>query len=96
MEVSNRFSDRGSVGKVARSMDAIQPDPLLRLAYALESLSASQLALADAAEKLAGAADAVPRQRLTGAAETSRKAAREAMAAAAKVSAVGQPPAPGF
>ena len=91
-----RFSDRGSVGKVARSMDAIQPDPLLRLADALESLSASQLALADAAEKLAGAADAVPRQRLTGAAETSRKAAREAMAAAAKVSAVGQPPAPGF
>jgi hypothetical protein len=93
--VSNRFSDSGSMGKVAGSMDAIQPDPLTRLAYALESLSASQLALADAAEKLAGAADAVPRRRLTGAAETSRKAAREAMAAAAKVSAVGQPPVPG-
>ena len=43
------------MGKVARSMDAIEPDPLTRLAYALESLSASQLALADAAEKLAGA-----------------------------------------
>ena len=91
MDVSNRFSDRRSVGNVDRSMDAIQPDPLSRLAHALESLSASQLALADAAEKLAGAADAVPRQRLTGAAETSRKAAREAMAAAAKVSAVHAP-----
>jgi hypothetical protein len=76
-------------------MDAPKPDPLARLAAALESLSASQLALAEAAEKLAGAADAVPRQRLTGAAQTSRKAAREAMAAAAKVSAVQQPLAPG-
>ena len=79
------------MGKVGHSMDAITPDPLTRLAAALESLSASQLALADAAEKLAGAADAVPRQRLTGAAATSRKAAREAMAAAAKVSAVRDP-----
>ena len=77
-------------------MDATHPDPLTRLASALESLSASQLALADAAEKLAGAADEVPRQRLTGAAATSRKAAREAMSAAAKVSAVQQPHAPGF
>ena len=76
-------------------MDATKPDPLARLAAALESLSASQLALADAAEKLAGAADDVPRQRLTGAAATSRKAAREAAAAAARVSAVGQPLAPG-
>ena len=83
------------MGNVACSMDAIQPDPLTRLATALESLSASQLALAAAAEKLAGAADEVPRRRLTGAAATSRKAAREAMAAAAKVSAVGQPLAPG-
>jgi hypothetical protein len=76
-------------------MDASRPDPLARLAAALESLSASQLALADAAEKLAGAADAVPRQRLTGAAATSRKAARDAMAAAAKVSQVEQPLPPG-
>ena len=76
-------------------MDALEPDPLTRLAAALESLSASQIALADAAEKLAGAADAVPRQRLTGAAATSRKAARDAAAAAARVSAVGQPPLPG-
>jgi hypothetical protein len=68
-------------------MDAIPPDPLTRLAAALESLSASQIALADAAEKLAGAADAVPRERLAGAAVTSRKAAREAAAAAARVSA---------
>lgn len=93
--MSNRFWDSGPTGMVAGSMDAIQPDPLTRLAHALESLSASQLALADAAEKLAGAADAVPRQRLTGAADTSRKAARQAMAAAAQVSAVGQPPVPG-
>ena len=76
-------------------MDATKPDPLARLAAALESLSASQLALADAAEKLAGAADAVPRRRLTGAAATSRKAARDAAAAAAKISAVGSPLAPG-
>ena len=96
MGVSNLLADGGAAGKVARSMDATQPDPLARLATALESLSASQLALADAAEKLAGAADAVPRERLTGAAATSRKAARDAMAAAAKVSAVGQPPVPGF
>ena len=75
-------------------MDATSPDPLARLAAALESLSASQIALADAAERLAGAADAVPRERLTGAAETSRKAARHAAAAAARVSAA-QPLAPG-
>jgi hypothetical protein len=77
-------------------MDAPKQDPLARLAAALESLSASQLALADAAEKLAGAADAVPRERLTGAAATSRRAARDAMGAAAKVSAVQQPLTPGF
>ena len=89
------LAERWSSGRVAGSMNASQPDPLTRLATALESLSASQLALADAAEKLAGAADAVPSQRLTGAAATSRKAAREAAAAAAKLSAVGQPPVPG-
>lgn len=75
-------------------MDAITPDPLARLAAALETLSASQIALADAAERLAHAADDVPRQRLTGAAATSRRAAREAAAAAARVSAA-QPLAPG-
>ena len=70
-------------------MDATSPqDPLARLAAALETLSASQLALADAAERLANAADTVPRERLTGAAATSRKAARHAAAAAARVSAV--------
>lgn len=68
-------------------MDATSPDPLTRLAAALETLSASQLKLADAADKLAGVADAVPRERLTGAAAVSRKAAREASAAAARVSA---------
>jgi hypothetical protein len=68
-------------------MDATSPDPLSRLAAALERLSASQIALADAAERLAGAADAVPRERLAGAAATSRRAAREAAAAAARVSA---------
>jgi hypothetical protein len=63
-------------------------DPLARLAAALESLSASQLKLADAAEMLSGIADEVPRRRLTGAAQTSRRAAREAMAAAARVAEV--------
>ena len=83
------------MGTVLGSMDATPaPDPLARLAAALESLSASQLALADAAERLAGAADAVPRERLTGAAATSRRAARHAAAAAARVSDV-QPLAPG-
>jgi hypothetical protein len=76
-------------------MDATQPDPLARLATALETLSASQLALADAAERLARAADDVPRERLTGAAATSRKAARQAAAAAARVS-DAQPLTPGF
>ena len=59
-------------------MDAIQPDPLHRLADALESLSAGQLALAEATDRLAGGADAVPRERLAGAAATSRRAARHA------------------
>jgi hypothetical protein len=70
-------------------MDASTPhndDPLARLAAALESLSASQLKLAEAAERLSCVADEVPRQRLTGAAATSRRAAREAMAVAARVS----------
>ena len=64
-------------------MDAT-PDPLARLAAALETLSASQLRLAEAAERLAGIADEVPRQRLLGAAGTSRRTAREASAAAAR------------
>ena len=69
-------------------MDAAppNPDPLARLATALESLSSSQLALAEAAERLAAATDDVPRDRLTGAAATSRRAARKAAAAAARVS----------
>lgn len=81
-------------GYCGPSMEASTPesnDPLARLAAALESLSASQLKLAEAAERLSGVADEVPRQRLTGAAQTSRKAARDAMAAAAKVSDVQLP-----
>jgi hypothetical protein len=70
----------------------VNPDPLARLASALETLSASQIALADAAERLARAAgDDLPRQRLTGAAATSRKAARHAAAAAARVSDAASP-----
>ena len=61
-------------------------DPLTRLAAALETLSSSQLALAEAAERLAATSDDVPRDRLTGAAATSRRAARKAAAAAARVS----------
>lgn len=76
---------------MGRSMDATSPDPLTRLAAALESLSSSQLALADAAERLARASDAVPRERLTGAADRSRRAARHAKAAAARVSATQLP-----
>ena len=64
-------------------MDAT--DPLARLAAALETLSTSQLRLAQAAERLAGVAeDEVPRQRLLGAADRSRRTAREANAAAAR------------
>lgn len=73
----------------------VTPDPLARLATALESLSASQLALADAAERLSRASDAVPRERLTGAAARSRAAARHAAAAAARVSDAQLPAAPG-
>ena len=62
------------------------PDPLARLATALETLSTSQLALAEAAERLAAASDDEPSDRLTGAAATSRRAARKAAAAAARVS----------
>ena len=72
-------------------MDA-PTDPLARLAAALESLSAGQLKLAEAAERLAAASDAVPRERLAGAAESSRRAARSAAAAAARVS--DAPPLP--
>ena len=75
------------------SMDAHSPDPLTRLAAALESLSASQIALADAAERLSSVTDAVPRERLTGAADRSRRAARHAKAAAARVSAAQLPEA---
>jgi hypothetical protein len=67
-------------------------DPLARLAVALESLSAGQLKLAEAAEQLAAATDAVPREQLAGAAETSRRAARSAAAAAARVSDAAPPP----
>jgi hypothetical protein len=76
-------------------MDATspQPDPLARLAAALETLSHSQLALAEAAERLARATDGVPRERLTGAAATTRRAARAAMATSAQVAAA--PPLPG-
>ncbi len=76
-------------------MDAKTPDPLTRLAAALETLSSSQLKLAEAAERLAGVADEVPRRRLLGAADTSRRTAREANAAAARV-ADAPPLAPGF
>jgi hypothetical protein len=75
-------------------MDATTTDPLARLALALEALSANQLKLAEAAERLAASSDAVPRRRLTGAAHATRRAARETAAAAARVSDV-QLPAPG-
>jgi hypothetical protein len=72
-------------------MDA-PADPLARLADALEALSAGQLKLAEAAERLAAASDTVPRERLAGAAASSRRAARSAAAAAARVS--DAPPLP--
>ena len=60
-------------------------DPLDRLAVALEQLAANQVALAEAAERLARVSDAVPRRRLTAAASTTRRAARVASGASAQL-----------
>ena len=70
------------------------PDPLDRLALALEQLSANQVALAEAAERLARVSDAVVRRRLTAAASTTRRAARTTAGASAQVS--GAPGLPDF